>query len=473
MYIVEFPDDYESIKLRYPVFHLDLMESKKRVQYLNTDGFRYLETRKVYYSPEGRPQLVMEKFSIGTLYDLILKVDSSQVYNNFFSHHQNNQYEDDPLIFETRRKLKSECPYMKVQIYKDNMNLYSIMEFICYDEHPSVFAGRYHQHPEINVAENLHQQAINNRFHATFLASEESLPTPIKIQSYNIWNYNAPWRKRRTLIADILASEYPDIIAFQELRYSPWESELPFYDNPKLMGQERNQVQHIWNLLCYKNRKYHYIYLPSMVYQADGKLEYEGLGIFSKFPIIESSFTKLSRDYSFQDDNAQRSVLRAFIETPNGPINIFTSHFSLDDAAKERNAYEVFNYTRQFPKPHVFLGDLNSMPNSNPIQFLTGKHEINGEVADFDDMWVEYCKGHKSNKNRNHPNNEIETCINEGWTYPTLQLHLDKRIDYIMKSGDNIKLSNFKILGSEPSHSDSIFPSDHSSIQVTLTFNKE
>lgn len=41
----------------------------------------------------------------------------------------------------------------------------------------------------------------------------------LKILSYNIWNYNSPWKSRHQMIAEEVAKIVPDIIAWQEVRY--------------------------------------------------------------------------------------------------------------------------------------------------------------------------------------------------------------------------------------------------------------
>lgn len=49
--------------------------------------------------------------------------------------------------------------------------------------------------------------------------NEEKSDGKLKILSYNIWNYNSPWKIRHKMIADEVAKILPDIIAWQEVRY--------------------------------------------------------------------------------------------------------------------------------------------------------------------------------------------------------------------------------------------------------------
>ena len=62
---------------------------------------------------------------------------------------------------------------------------------------------------------------------------------------------------------------------------------------------------------------YQFVYNTSMSYiDTQGRFSHvdEGLAIFSKFPIIESSFLRLSRNFSDREDEHQRGLLRAKID---------------------------------------------------------------------------------------------------------------------------------------------------------------
>ena len=133
------------------------------------------------------------------------------------------------------------------------------------------------------------------------------------------------------------------------------------------------------------DEKWHYHYEPAMTYLDQFHTD-EGLAIFSKYPIVEISHLKLSRNLSDSEDAHQRIVLRALLDTPSGQINVFNSHFALTSVARNRAVFELWNWIQQYPKPHILMGDLNAEPNDTSIEFLVGKNSINDVKADFTDV---------------------------------------------------------------------------------------
>ncbi|KYQ88401.1 hypothetical protein DLAC_11101 [Tieghemostelium lacteum] len=441
LYLKEFKYREESIKTsEFPRYPIEVLESTKQILYMNLDGRANIKTRKIVSDKRGQ-YIKYDDYIVGFNYDLVIR---------FHTEHNENE-------LDGQDQLKDGCNYQKLRIFQDNKGLLSISEFICYDNELPM-----------EQKDRILNQIYDHQHSESLFSPEKSIGT-LKIMSFNLWNYNFPWKVRRHLIADLIEQEKPDIVAFQESRYCPWNGESQKLSlHPTLQGQERNQAHHLFNLLAYRNMKYHYSYLPSMIYTFEEPYQMEGLAIFSRFPIVEISHTKLSRDPTDQQDEHQRSCLRALISIGNGKslVNVFTSHFSLGTIAKERNAFEVHQYAKKFSKPHIFLGDLNSDPTENSIQFLLGKYNFSNIKGEFTDTWAEYNSALVSNSE-----NGIDVHIdNNGFTFPTLDRNPIKRIDFIMKSGsatDPISLitTNFKILGNLPNN-EGIFPSDHTCIQT-------
>ncbi len=66
----------------------------------------------------------------------------------------------------------------------------------------------------------------------------------LTVLSYNIWNYNSPWKKRQHLIADEVSKVLPDIIAWQEVRYSLWDQmDRKLQTKEERWGGDRLQVK--------------------------------------------------------------------------------------------------------------------------------------------------------------------------------------------------------------------------------------
>ena len=211
----------------------------------------------------------------------------------------------------------------------------------------------------------------------------------------------------------------------------------------------------------------------------------EGLAIFSRYPIIESSFLLLSRNFADNDDVHQRILQRALIDTPFGKITLFNTHFALGDVAQKRAVLEIWDWIQQFPLPQILVGDLNSEPHSSTIRFLVGKEEINGKKGDFIDLWehrfgeventIVVEEGESTDEEREVELSEEEK---EKLGYTFFAWEKKKRIDFLLFRGDlnDIKYDP-KIIGCEGvKHSSGVYnnadlnlyASDHCGVVVNL-----
>ena len=178
----------------------------------------------------------------------------------------------------------------------------------------------------------------------------------------------------------------------------------------------------------------------------------EGLAIFSKFPIVEVSHLKLSRDLHDMEDAHQRIILRTVLDTPIGHVQVFNSHFALTVTARERAVVELWEWIQTFPEPHIFMGDLNAEPDDIAIEFLTGKKEINGITGDFKDAYIEF-------------GNTLFEYTFQSWE-PV------KRIDFVLYRGFHSVL-DFKLLGTSPkeieNREEPLWSSDHFGLSCILS----
>lgn len=147
----------------------------------------------------------------------------------------------------------------------------------------------------------------------------------IKVVSFNIWNLNHPWNKRMLMLEDQVTREDPDIIGWQEVRYdwSKYQRSVPHrVMNPEQFKVEtlkgwsspfgfgvahlyvdlgntgRLQVEQLAHLQGFEN--YQFVFVPAMTYlNLNSRTEFhsdEGLAIFSKYPILNSTVRILSRN---------------------------------------------------------------------------------------------------------------------------------------------------------------------------------
>jgi endonuclease/exonuclease/phosphatase family metal-dependent hydrolase len=70
----------------------------------------------------------------------------------------------------------------------------------------------------------------------------------------------------------------------------------------------------------------------------------EGLAIFSRWPILDTSYILLSRDASDRGDFHQRICLHARVATPYGNISFLTTHLSLSPKARVRSLIEIGDF---------------------------------------------------------------------------------------------------------------------------------
>jgi len=248
----------------------------------------------------------------------------------------------------------------------------------------------------------------------------------IKVMSFNIWNYNPPWEARRAAIVSAIQAQSPDIIGFQEIQRGIGKDEAGC-----------NQAEQ----LAARLPGYETIYQPAHPMPGRG---WEGLAIFSRYPIRRGGYTDLSRDPEDPEDRHQRIVLAAEIATPEGVLVCFNTHLSLSRPARSRTAREVVEFVTRFAegRPLVLIGDFNDLPDSEPIAFLR-QH--------FTDAWQEL-----------HP-------LEPGYTWHVSQPQ--RRIDYIFTAG-GVHILSCELAACQPGP-EGVYPSDHCGLVATIELNVE
>ncbi|GAB5363460.1 hypothetical protein AAMO2058_000884900 [Amorphochlora amoebiformis] len=167
----------------------------------------------------------------------------------------------------------------------------------------------------------------------------------VDCMSVNLWNFNH-WAPRIPLLQNVFIDTLPDIIGFQEIRSCPvCESD-----------HNTHQIKDLSKLLP----GFQFIHQPAMLFHQGDHLHHEGLAIFSRFPILDTDYIKLSRDPSDGGDFHQRLCLRALISTPLGKLNVFVTHLSLSKDARIRTMEEIGEYVTGFSGPSILMGDFNA-----------------------------------------------------------------------------------------------------------------
>ena len=156
----------------------------------------------------------------------------------------------------------------------------------------------------------------------------------MKIATFNIWNSDRGMPFRQPLIVKELKAVNSDIICLQEVKSEMYQMLTTELDNyPYSFFQE---------------------HLP----------EYDGLVIFSKYPIIK-------KDYS-------KCALYITIEFENYTYLIINVHLPSDSIMQqEQLIVEILKNSEKFKTDYAFLtGDFNCSDNSSVHRFITGQSTL-------------------------------------------------------------------------------------------------
>jgi endonuclease/exonuclease/phosphatase family metal-dependent hydrolase len=158
---------------------------------------------------------------------------------------------------------------------------------------------------------------------------------------------------------------------------------------------------------------YHTVFAPGRV-APSGRCE--GVAILSRHPIRDHSVESLSQDRpDLLDRFGPRVVLRALVDPPEGPVDVFVTHLSVSRRARARTIHELVAFAarvrvRSPAIVAVLLGDLNAEPEESIVTSLeTGGEQDGGAWLD---AW-KIANGH----------------TRRGGTWPAIAPY--RRLDYI------------------------------------------
>jgi len=316
----------------------------------------------------------------------------------------------------------------------------------------------YDKYSTTNSTED--KREVNDNVH-----NSPNIPFKFSVLSYNLWNFSPHYKERMGLITDQIRKLQPDIVGLQEVRYS--NHEYPLDDRPPVAGFQLED-------LVSELDEYQFVYQPGMSYfrvvagaqRPIPRHTEEGVAILSRYPIVETNFVALSRNFSDIGDEHQRVCLSAVVDTPGGYVSVASTHLSLSDTARKRNIVEVYDLINTLPYPRILLGDFNENFQSLSLDFFRGKYPMAGTSPAFKDAWSSF----------NNPdfNKEKEK---QGWTYITIHEEPKKIIDFILFEGKQIDLQNCYVVSNNNhtivlSDNETLFPSDHRALMATFQFKQ-
>ena len=173
----------------------------------------------------------------------------------------------------------------------------------------------------------------------------------------------------------------------------------------------------------------------------------EGPAILSRFPITATEVYDLPRCRRWLDP---RVVLRADVQTPAGPVSVFSTHTSRDDCQTRRVAEVVRGHARD--RPAIVMGDLNTGETSPALD------------AFLDQGFIDAFRA----TNPTDPGATVWQRIEA----PSATVF--RRVDYVFfRPGDGVEttaVSSRLVLNSPRRHADGgvLWPSDHYGVLVEL-----
>ena len=195
----------------------------------------------------------------------------------------------------------------------------------------------------------------------------------MRVATWNIWWRHGDWQSRQGPILETLRALDADIVGLQEVCL-------------------RDPDQVSWLRESFPD--HHVVASPG---GNDDRFTVVN-AIVSRWPVLESEATFLD----VGDLPPHRTALWARIDSPSGPVDVWTTHLShgFDQSAlRQRQLAQIAGLiadrrgdpTSAFPP--VLLGDLNAVPDSDEIRRLTGRAASYADRFVMTDVWAQIGEG--------------------------------------------------------------------------------
>jgi len=259
----------------------------------------------------------------------------------------------------------------------------------------------------------------------------------IRILSWNLWWRFGPWEERLPAIFETVRRLDPDIACLQEV----WID---------LEGDD-SSARRVAEAIGAEHRGGH-------------RMDLDGIGfgnaVVSRWPITGSEVLALPAP---GDADELRTCVRADIDSPHGPLQVFSTHLNWrfdQSAIRQQQVEAICRFIHESPSrsyPPILCGDMNATPESDEIRQLTGRAAVPVPKLVFHDAWEVAGDGPGLTWANANP-------------HAAKDLEPDRRIDYVLvgwpKSGGRGQVLDVEVVGVEPV--DGMVPSDHYGVLATL-----
>jgi len=197
----------------------------------------------------------------------------------------------------------------------------------------------------------------------------ERLESTLRVMTWNLWWRFGPWEARQPLILETIARVNADIVCLQEV----WETRDGESQAATIAGELG--------------------YVPAYAAGLGLDIAPESLGnaILSRWPIVNVEARALPAPAGLDE---LRVVLRAEIDGPRGPLEVFCTHLNwrLDQSdVRQMQVRAVCEFIEETKSnrtcPPILCGDFNADPEAEEIRMLTGLTEIPVPKLVFLDAW--------------------------------------------------------------------------------------
>lgn len=259
----------------------------------------------------------------------------------------------------------------------------------------------------------------------------------LTVLSWNLWWRFGPWEERLPAIVETMRRLDPDVACLQEV----W------------ITDEGSSAGAVAEALGHDHRGGHRLTLDGVGF---------GNAIVSRWPIVGVEVLELPAP---PDANESRTCVRADIESPHGPLQVFSTHLNWrfdQSAIRQEQVRAICGFIARSPArayPPILAGDFNAAPDSDEIRMLTGRSAVPEPKLVFHDAWeVAGARGDPG-----------FTWSNEN-PFAVLDIEPERRIDYVFvgwpKDGGRGHVVDCRVVGQEAI--DGMVPSDHLGVLATL-----
>jgi len=263
----------------------------------------------------------------------------------------------------------------------------------------------------------------------------------MRVVTWNLWWRFGPWEARQPAILETLRRVDADVICLQEV----WETR-----------DGKSQPRALADALGYQ-------FTAVAGLGLDMAEESFGNAILSRWPITDGDAQGLPAPEGLEE---LRSVVRADVEGPRGPFQVFCTHLNwrLDQShVRQMQVGALCDFVMatagERTYPPILCGDFNAEPEADEIRCLTGYASAPVQKLVFLDAWRVAGDGPGCTWSRRN-------------AFTAADPEPDRRIDYVFAGypgeGARGEILSARLEGVEPV--DGVHPSDHYAVSAEIRY---